>query len=1250
MEQWDVDVKRLGSVAEPTMKELRMSLPEETFTAVLGPSSSGKSILLALLAGRIDTPSFTMDGDIKSTVDGKSRVLEESDLQHITAYVPPEDVVSGFDTAREAIAFRHQLCFGSSDEEAQAVATKLVEWFGIAMCADNLIAPAVGLRGLSGGQRRRTCIAMALATEPRMLLLDEPTTGLDSYTAKNVVAGLQQTAREHSCVVAASLQQPGSDLFQFMDKVVMLNDDGSTLYAGPVAGAPGITIHQTTAKTQLLPLSHTTVTADAEARAETDALVESSPLTDASLGTLAPTAFVNEPYPADISPHPTAETQKTLSSAPPGPDATVVTVHHAPAARRTASLPQKLRIVVTRHLRGMTRNPVAAGMRTAQAIILALFFGVAYWDMSLTPDNFKQMLGFMFCFVAASFVPVQTGAAIFPMEKDVFLEEQALPFRYPAWVYALSKVVTESLVTIPLSVVYAGIIGGMVGLPGDVVGRMMVTAILQTAAAEGFGFFVSTVAPPAVSVAIIIPTLMFLGMIVGSALANPQGATKPIFEVLKNLSFLRSCFAALALDIIPLLHGTCKSGQCYFNTAAEALKGLDLDTTSQGDEWGKLVGWFLLFRIMSAISLTVMGWNRKIMYEDRTRGLMTDAEKAEEQDHELALKRQHETYSHIMYSPRPGRVTLRWSVIFRVKPRFGVGSDAWRTILHPMEGEASAGRCLAIMGGSGAGKSTLLEALTLQLPPSGWYTITDRRCNIEAIGEDGRPMTALGANARALMGLVYQDPKFIPGMTVQEVVEFAVAIAGGFRDGVEDATLVKALLHAMDLEHSSHVVAQTLSVSQKKRLSVCEALATRRPIIVLDEPTSGLDAVSARKLLELLQELAHTRGVTVMYTLHQPGDDLLPFIDDLLLLSAGKVVYHGPLADADSTFGAHERPVGLNATDHYLELASSPETAVMLTTKWADGHDLKRTKSLVEGEEAPEPVSSRAEFGDSPAEAEYLESYDGLGRFSVGFLAIIKRSFSVSIMKVNPIPLFARFVTLFVVLPVVIGVSVSNIGQQPIQVQNGCWMAVMAVGFTAALIPVLDINMDLQVMLRERMASKYSPMAYYCGRTIAGFPQEFLGALTASLITYFMMGFENDAGAFFEYFVALILVQQAASAVGYLLGVAIHAVVVSAALGTMLQIVFGTGAGVLIAPSAIDSSGWMHILEFVSPVRQAMMAMIHNQMRFVPNGETYMKIMLEFTRDYDSVTAVWLLLIGLLIVYRTMAAIAYIVFTKPSTY
>lgn len=87
-------------------------------------------------------------------------------------------------------------------------------------CADSVIGSEL-VKGVSGGERKRCSVGMELVTDPPLLFLDEPTTGLDTFTALSLVTTLKNLARKGRTVVC-TMHQPSSEIFHLFDDLVIL--------------------------------------------------------------------------------------------------------------------------------------------------------------------------------------------------------------------------------------------------------------------------------------------------------------------------------------------------------------------------------------------------------------------------------------------------------------------------------------------------------------------------------------------------------------------------------------------------------------------------------------------------------------------------------------------------------------------------------------------------------------------------------------------------------------------------------------------------------------------------------------------------------------------------------------------------------------------------------------------------------------------------------------------------------------------
>lgn len=101
-----------------------------------------------------------------------------------------------------------------------------------------------GVKGLSGGQKRRVSICIEILTHPKLLFLDEPTSGLDSAASYYVMSRLSSLNKRDATkrTIVVSIHQPSSEVFQLFDTLCLLFS-GKTVYFGPASDANQVYIY-----------------------------------------------------------------------------------------------------------------------------------------------------------------------------------------------------------------------------------------------------------------------------------------------------------------------------------------------------------------------------------------------------------------------------------------------------------------------------------------------------------------------------------------------------------------------------------------------------------------------------------------------------------------------------------------------------------------------------------------------------------------------------------------------------------------------------------------------------------------------------------------------------------------------------------------------------------------------------------------------------------------------------------------------
>ncbi|HEY2165910.1 MAG TPA: ATP-binding cassette domain-containing protein [Jatrophihabitantaceae bacterium] len=208
------------------MHEVSFQLPARALLAVVGPSGAGKSTLLNALTGFRPADSGAV------WYAGRDLYASYDELRRRIGYVPQDDLLHTTLTVRKALEFGAQLRFPPDVTAAERTARvdEVLSELGLTQHANTQVAR------LSGGQRKRTSVALELLTKPSLLYLDEPTSGLDPGLDKSVMQSLRTLADDGRTVVVVTHSVANLDVCDF---VLMLAPGGYVAYFGPPGGALG---------------------------------------------------------------------------------------------------------------------------------------------------------------------------------------------------------------------------------------------------------------------------------------------------------------------------------------------------------------------------------------------------------------------------------------------------------------------------------------------------------------------------------------------------------------------------------------------------------------------------------------------------------------------------------------------------------------------------------------------------------------------------------------------------------------------------------------------------------------------------------------------------------------------------------------------------------------------------------------------------------------------------------------------------
>ncbi|XP_044734552.1 protein scarlet [Chrysoperla carnea] len=391
-----------------------------TLVALMGPSGAGKSTFMNALAHRTSA-GMIVDGDI--LING--RPIGDY-MKNLSGFVYQHDIFTGSLTVSEHLCLMAHLKFSrnaTADERNQRI-SYLLKHLGLTHRMHTRIGVNGDEKVLSGGEKKRLALATELLTNPSLLFCDEPTTGLDSYSAQKIIQMLNTLASQGKTIIC-TIHQPSSQIFAMFDQLILLTE-GRIAFMG-----------------------HSEQALDFFEKQGYECPKNYNP-SDFFIKIIATTPGSEEASKTSIR---KICDQYAVSEAAKEVEFVVQYEFHMGISSDQSSFTRKLKKngpfwwsklywITYRCILQVLRDPSVQRLRMIQKVVIALMVGFCYvGSTTLTQAGIQAVQGALFMLVAENtFTPMYTVLELFPRELPLFIREYKSGL-YSASIYYIANVI-----------------------------------------------------------------------------------------------------------------------------------------------------------------------------------------------------------------------------------------------------------------------------------------------------------------------------------------------------------------------------------------------------------------------------------------------------------------------------------------------------------------------------------------------------------------------------------------------------------------------------------------------------------------------------------------------------------------------------------------------------------------------------------------------------------------------------------------